>query len=128
MSRLRVAVVGAGHLGRIHARLLSSVEDVELVGVVDPVEQVRNRVAEEFSTRAFTSHLEIVDQVDAAIVATTTDHHRDVGVDLLNQGIHALIEKPIARTVLEADQLVAAASRSNVVLQIGHVEVAIEVR
>ena len=122
MNRLRIAVVGAGHLGRIHARLLSSVEDVELVGVVDPVEQVRNRVADEFSTRAFASHIEIVDLVDAAIVATTTDHHRDVGVDLLNRGIHALIEKPIARTVLEADELVAAASCNNVVLQIGHVE------
>jgi predicted dehydrogenase len=122
VNRLRVAVVGAGHLGRIHARLLSSIQEVELVGVVDPVAQVRNRVAAEFSTRAFASHHEIVDKVDAAVVATTTDHHWDVGVDLLNRGIHTLIEKPIARTVLEADQLVAAASRSNVVLQIGHVE------
>lgn len=122
MSRLRIAVVGAGHLGRIHARLLRSFDDVELVGVVDPVELVRNRVADEFGTRAFASHLEMVGRIDAAVVATTTDHHRDVGVDLMNQGIHVLIEKPIARTVFEADQLVTAATRNNVVLQIGHVE------
>jgi len=122
VNRLRVAVVGAGHLGRIHARLLSSIPEVELVGVVDPVEQVRQRVAEEFGTRAFASHLEVADQIDAVVVATTTDHHRDVGVDLLNRGIHALIEKPIARTVAEANELTEAASRNNVVLQVGHVE------
>ncbi len=122
MKRLRIAVVGAGHLGRIHTRLLSSFDDVELVGVVDPIKQARERVADEFGTQAFASHLEVADQIDAAVVATTTDHHRDVGVDLLTRGIHTLIEKPIARTVQEADELVAAASEHNVVLQIGHVE------
>ena len=122
MKRLKVAVVGAGHLGRIHARLLSGIDRVELVGVVDPVEEVRRHVAQQYATRALADHGELIGQVDAAIVATPTRDHHAVALDLLNRGIHLLVEKPLASTLAEADQLVDAARAGGVVLQVGHVE------
>lgn len=122
MKPLRVAVIGAGHLGRIHARLLRTLADVELVGVVDPLEEARRRVAAEFSTQDFCSHRELFGRIDAAVVATTTQYHASVGADLLTQGIHLLLEKPITATVAEADRLVTLAEANQCVLQVGHVE------
>ncbi|WP_373525071.1 Gfo/Idh/MocA family protein [Nostoc sp.] len=122
MKRLRVAVVGAGHLGRIHTRLIQSVDEVELVGVADSVEEARQRVAAEFHTAAFASHHELIGKIDAAIVATPTKSHHAVGLELLKAGVHVLIEKPITLTVPEADELVAAAAARRLVLQVGHVE------
>ncbi len=122
MNPLRVAVIGAGHLGRIHARLLRSLPTVALVGVADPIEEARCRVAAEFETRAFASHRELLGEIDAAIVATTTQFHASVGAELLAHGIHVLLEKPITATVAEADRLVALADANQCVLQVGHVE------
>ncbi len=121
MRRLRVAVIGAGHLGRIHARLIGNLPGVELAGVVDPVAESRESVAAEANTQAFVSHLE-VPRLDAAIVATTTEHHHQVGANLLRRGIHLLVEKPLATSVAEAIDLVELAKAQHVVLQVGHVE------
>jgi len=122
MTPLRVAVVGAGHLGRIHARLIGQMKDVELVGVVDPVRETGTRVAADCGTEAFASHMELIDRIDAAVVATPTRDHFPVAKDLLNHGIHCLLEKPITRSVDEADQLIATAANRNLTLQVGHVE------
>jgi len=122
MKPLRFGIVGAGHLGRIHTRLLKELEGVEVVGVVDTAADARARVAAEFDTAEFASHLELLDRIDAAVVATTTEHHSAVGVDLLSHGIHVLLEKPIAPTVRQADALVTAAADNQCVLQVGHVE------
>jgi predicted dehydrogenase len=121
MKKLRVAVVGAGHLGRIHSRLINSLPDAELVGVVDPVTEAREKVAEESRSQPFASLTE-VPGLDAAIVATTTEHHHHVGMDLLERGVHLLVEKPLATTLSEANDLVALAKAGNLVLQVGHVE------
>jgi len=115
-------VIGAGHLGRIHTRLLRSLDDVEVVGVVDPIPETRERARDEFGVPVFVHHEELAGQIDAAIVATTTEHHYAVGIDLLRQGVHLFIEKPISTTVAEADELVDMASANKRVLQIGHVE------
>ncbi len=122
MSRLRLAVVGTGHLGRIHARLASALPDIQLAAVVDPVEAVRNRVAEEFGAQPLADCRELFGQVDAAIVATPTSNHFQVASDLLRGGLHVLVEKPITTTVDEAEQLVKLAKRRQLVLQVGHVE------
>jgi predicted dehydrogenase len=119
---VRIAVIGAGHLGRIHARLLNSLDDAELAGVVDPVAEVRERVADEFGTTAHEHHSEVASHIDAAVIAATTDQHYAVGRDLLSQGMHVLVEKPIAASVAEADELVALARANRCVLQVGHVE------
>lgn len=122
MSRIRLAVVGAGHLGRIHARLARSLPEIELVAVVDPIASCRESVAAENQTRACASHHELAGQIDAAIVVTQTKFHHAVAHELLDQGVHCLVEKPITLCSTDADDLIAAASRSHCVLQVGHVE------
>jgi predicted dehydrogenase len=122
MKPLRVAVLGAGHLGRIHTRLMSARDDVELVGIVEPHAETRARVAAEFLCAGYADVQEIVQRIDAALVVTPTQYHHDVALPLLEQGIHCFIEKPITFSVDEADRLIAAARRRQLVLQVGHVE------
>lgn len=122
MKQLRIAVVGAGHLGKFHARRIAEVEGLSLVGIVDPVEASRRQAAEEFGKPVFASHLELAGQIDCAVVATPTRTHHDVAQDLIAQGVHCLVEKPLAPSGAEAGALVEAARRKRVVLQVGHVE------
>jgi predicted dehydrogenase len=119
---LRLAVVGVGHLGRIHARLILGLGNVELVAVVDPVEANRFQVAVDCGAQALADHRELFGRVDAAVIATPTRFHHRVGMELLSQGIHLLIEKPLAVSLTEADELAAEAQRRGLVLQVGHVE------
>ena len=93
--KLRIGVVGAGHLGAIHARLLQSIDDVELIGIVDPIADSRQKVANQFSTFAFDDHRKLIGKVDAAVIAAPTAHHYWIGMELLEAGLHLLIEKPI---------------------------------
>lgn len=127
MKRVRIGVIGAGHLGRIHARLLSGIEGVELVGIADPVAEARRAVAAENSAGgakiAETADFrELIPRIDAAIVATPTRFHHSVAMELVEHGIHLLVEKPITSTAQEAAELVRAARWHNVVLQVGHIE------
>ncbi|MCI0491722.1 MAG: Gfo/Idh/MocA family oxidoreductase, partial [Planctomycetes bacterium] len=122
MNRLRIAVIGAGHLGRIHARIANGLEEVELVAVADPVEQARRSVAEEFGTRAVADYAELIGKIDAAIVAAPTTLHHAIGMELLTGGVPLLMEKPLAATLAEANELVAIARRHKLALQVGHVE------
>lgn len=122
MNRMRIAVIGAGHLGRIHARIAAAQDDVELVAVADPIEASRRSVAQEFRTRAVGDFNELIGAIDAAIVASPTSTHHAIGMELLAGGVPLLIEKPLAPTLDEANDLVTLARRSGVVLQVGHVE------
>jgi predicted dehydrogenase len=122
VKTLRTAVIGVGHLGRIHARLLSAVEGVRLVGVVDPLREARESAAAQFHCAAFADHRELLGRIDAAVVAAPSFLHHRVALDLLPRGVHLLVEKPIALTVAEADEMLAAARMGGAVLQVGHVE------
>lgn len=122
MNALRVAVIGAGHLGRIHARLLKQVDGVEVLGIADPVEAARNQAAGECGAPVVANYRDLIGRIDAAVVATPTVYHHSVGIDLLGSGIHLLIEKPLASTLAEANELVAAARAAGAVLQVGHIE------
>jgi predicted dehydrogenase len=117
-----VAVIGAGHLGRIHARIAAALDDIELVSVVDSVESARRSVAEETQSRPVADYRELIGEIDAAIVATPTSTHHAIGMDLLSGGIALLMEKPLAPTVAEANELVALARKKSLTLQVGHVE------
>jgi predicted dehydrogenase len=119
---LRLAVIGAGHLGRIHARLASQMPDVQLVGVCDPLPAAREQVAADCNTAAFADYRQLFGLIDAAIIATPTRFHCDVALDLLQRGVPLLVEKPIAASVAEAEEMVLAARRQKVVLQVGHIE------
>jgi predicted dehydrogenase len=122
LKRLKVAVIGAGHLGRIHAKLLSAMPDVELVGVADPVAAARQQVAHDCGSLPFAEHRALIGQVEAAVIATPTRLHHEIGMEFLRRGIHVLMEKPLALTRQQADELVNAARRQGAILQVGHVE------
>lgn len=122
MTRLRLAVIGAGHLGRIHARIAAGLPELELVAVADPAAECRERVAAETSVRTVADYRELIGDVDAAIVATPTNTHHTIGVELLSSGVPLLVEKPLANCAAAADDLVQLARRQGLVLQVGHVE------
>jgi predicted dehydrogenase len=122
MRPLRVAVIGAGHLGRLHAQKLRQQPGASLVAVVDPLPEARERLAAEHDVPPLADHRQAVEWADAAVVAVPTALHRTVAVDLLAAGMHLLVEKPLASTLAEADELVAAARQHGALLQVGHVE------
>ena len=109
---MKVAVIGAGHMGRFHAEKLARLPGVELAAVVDP-DPARAKVAD---FRA------VIGDIDAAVIAVPTHLHHEVARACLEKGVHVLIEKPIAATLEEADDLVGLAKRQNLVLQVGHVQ------
>jgi len=122
MYPIKLAVIGAGHLGKIHAKLASGITDFEVVGIVDPIADSRNAVCDQFGVPGFDQVDAIIDQVDAAIIATPTSTHCEVAKTLLSRGKHVLVEKPITLNTADAQQLVDLAERKRCILQVGHVE------
>ena len=120
--RLRAAVVGVGHLGRHHARILSSIEGATLTAVVDTNEARAAEIAAGVGARAFTNARDIVDQVDLVSIATPTETHPEIANLFLDCGIPVLVEKPLARSVDEADAIIRAAARTGAILAVGHTE------
>jgi predicted dehydrogenase len=119
----RVAVVGAGQFGRKHARVWRSLEGAELGGILDTNPERAREVAAEFATQVIESLSDLTAaRVDAVTLAVPTKEHARIGCQLLDAGFDVLVEKPIASSVEEADQLIASARRSGRILQIGHVE------
>lgn len=117
-----MAVVGVGHLGRHHARILSTLAGVELVGVIDTNAARASTVAADHGTRACAHVGELDGRLDAAVIAVPTARHLDVALPLVERGVHLLIEKPMARDLAEADRLLAAAHAREIVLAVGHTE------
>jgi predicted dehydrogenase len=121
-GRLRVAVVGVGHLGRHHARLLGEIPGARLVAVVDTQPERAVVAAQPAGARALADYRELFGQVDAVTVAVPTELHHEIALPFLERGISVLVEKPITRTVEEADALIAAAAASGATLAAGHTE------
>jgi predicted dehydrogenase len=117
-----VGVVGVGALGRHHARHLASMHGADLVGVYDSNVARASEVAAACGCRAFSSLPELLGAVQAVSVAVPTSYHRDVGLECLGRGVAVLMEKPIATTLAEADELIAEANRQDVIFAVGHVE------
>lgn len=122
MNRLRTAIIGCGHLGKIHGRLANGLPELELVAVVDPVREAREALAKELNVPAVADYRDVAYHVNAAFVVTPTREHHAVALDLLQRGVHVFVEKPITLTTSEADELIAAAQEKGRVLQVGHVE------
>lgn len=121
-GRLKVAVIGVGHLGRHHARLFAAEPGADLVGVVDLDPERAARAAAEYGTQAFTSWEAVRGRVDAVSVAVPTEAHREIALPFLTDGVHVLVEKPMARSLEDADQMIEAARASGAVLAVGHTE------
>jgi predicted dehydrogenase len=122
VSKLRIAVIGAGNLGKIHARLLSQQKNVNLVAVADPSPAAQQQILEQLDTTTVSDYQKLFDQVDAVVIATPTRMHHKIAVDFLEHGIHTLIEKPLSDSVSDAHELVSLAERSQCVVSVGHVE------
>jgi predicted dehydrogenase len=119
---VRVAVIGVGHLGQHHARLLAAMDGVALVGVCDVNRARADEIGTKFGAPAFSEARELVGRVDAVTVAVPTVAHLDVGLPFLHAGVATLVEKPIAPSVADADRLVEAAERGGAMLATGHTE------
>lgn len=117
---MKIAVIGAGHMGRYHAEKFAALRGVHVAAVVDADAERAKALAGKLDCAWFSSHRETFGRADAAVIAVPTDHHHAVARDCLEHGMHLLIEKPIATTLAEADALIALSK--NLVLQIGHVE------
>ena len=122
MGRLRVAVVGVGHLGQSHARVLAGLPDVELVGVADVNAAQARAVAERCRTTPYDDWRPLVPLVDAATVVVPTRDHFSVASEFLRRGVPLLVEKPLAATLEQAEELVALAAAGGALLQVGHIE------
>ena len=121
-ARLPVGVLGVGALGQHHARHLTGLSHVRLVGVYDLDPTRAAKIAGELGTLAFRDMDELLGQVEAVTVAVPTQVHAEVGLRALRHGVPVLMEKPLAATLAEADELIAEASRRQVQLQVGHIE------
>ena len=122
MGNVRIGVIGVGHLGQHHARLLASMDGVELVGVCDVNRARADEIGTKFGAPAFSDSRELLGRVDAVTVAVPTVVHLDVRLPFLEAGVATLIEKPIAASVADADRLVEAAERGGAMLATGHTE------
>jgi len=122
MNKIKVGVVGTGHLGNLHAKMYSQIATAELVGVYDADAAKAERVASEHGTTAFSDLGQLLANVQAVNIATTTTAHYEVARQALERGLHTFIEKPITETIDQAKELVALAGRKKLALQVGHIE------
>ena len=119
---VRVAVIGVGHLGRHHARILSTLPSVELVAVVDTNRARAEEIARTNQTEPAFDYRDVIGRADAVTIAVPTERHRDIAAPFLNAGVPVLVEKPMARSLAEADELIELAARSGSILAVGHTE------
>ncbi|MCD5397499.1 Gfo/Idh/MocA family oxidoreductase, partial [candidate division NPL-UPA2 bacterium] len=122
MKKIKVGVVGVGRLGQEHARLYSSLPGAELVGVADINRSRVKDIAAQYRTVGYQDHESLYGKIEAVSVVVPTDLHYPIARDFLKRGIHLLLEKPITRTVEEAEKLIKLANRNKLIFQIGHVE------
>lgn len=120
MSPLRIGVIGIGALGRHHVRLLDALPEAELVGLCDSDEATATEFAERYGVRAYSDYRDLAAEVEAMVLAVPTVLHAAMGVDLLDRGLHLLVEKPICSSLEESDRLMEATGDR--VLAVGHVE------
>jgi len=121
---MKVAVIGVGMMGRNHARVYADLDSVELVGVADVDIEAAAAVANRYGAQPYDDHIKMLDEQkpDAVTVAAPTVHHLAIALEVIERDIHLLLEKPIARQIDEAEQIIAAARDADVRLMVGHIE------
>lgn len=121
-DKIRVAVIGVGHLGSIHAKVYQEIPDCTLTAICDTDTSRLNQVSSELKVSGYTDYRQLFDKVDAVSIASPTKLHYQIAADFLKHKIHALVEKPFTQTLKEADTLIKLAKKNNLKLQVGHVE------
>jgi predicted dehydrogenase len=122
MEKVKVGIIGVGYLGTQHARILSYLEKAELIGVADIDFKKAMVIGNRHGVKYFDKYENMLDEIDAGIVATPTSEHFDISMKLLKEGKSVLVEKPITETVEQAEELVSVADKNGLILQIGHLE------
>ncbi len=122
MQKIRVGVIGVGHLGKFHAAKYAAMEEVDLVGVADLNRELAAEIAGNYGTIPFTDYSKLLPLVDAVSVVVPTVHHSRVAQHCLEQGVDIMLEKPMTTTLAEADELIELANRRELIIQVGHVE------
>jgi len=122
MDKVKVGIIGVGYLGTQHARILSYLEKAELIGVADIDFKKAMVIGNRHGVKYYDNYENMLDEIDAGIVATPTSEHFAISMKLLNAGKSVLVEKPITETIEQAEKLVSAAEKSGLILQIGHLE------
>ena len=123
MKMLRTGVIGLGAMGKHHARIYSALSDIVLVGVADLDVKLTSAIAQKYNTKGFTDWKELLRQdLDVASIAVPTSLHRQVAIDAAQAGTHILVEKPIADTVENAEEIIKVAQQKGVKLMVGHIE------
>lgn len=121
-KQIRTGVIGVGNMGQHHARVCATIPGSKLVGVADIDRQRAETIAGRYGVAAYTDYRELLDQVDAVCIASPTASHHEIGLASLEQGVHVLMEKPLASTLEAARDLTERARQLGLVLQVGHVE------
>ena len=121
-KNIKVAVIGAGMMGKNHLKTYANMQGIKLVGVYDVFPEAAKTAAKTYGIKAFSSMEEVAKNVDAVSVVTTSITHADVGEFFMNKGIHCMMEKPLATTEEGCMRLINAAKNNNVVLMVGHIE------
>lgn len=122
MEKIRVGIIGVGYLGTQHARIISYLEEAEIKGIADIDINSAMQIGNRHGVPYYENFENMLDEIDAGIVATPTSDHFSVSMKLLNAGKSVLVEKPITETVEQAEQLVEAAKKNGLILQVGHLE------
>ncbi|HCV42915.1 MAG TPA: oxidoreductase, partial [Bacteroidetes bacterium] len=122
MEHLNIGVIGVGHLGSLHAKMLAEATDVSLAGVYDNDKQKAIHIADEFKSAAYQDVDALISACNAVTIATPTTAHFDVARRAIEQGRHVFIEKPITQSIDEAKELCRLADKHGVLIQVGHIE------
>ncbi len=122
MAKIKIGVIGTGHLGRFHTKLLSTNDRAELVGIFDIDPEKARNVSAEFGVEVFPEMGDLMDKCDAVVIASTTSTHKTITLEALRHGCHVLVEKPIAENVADGTEMVEFADEANRILMVGHVE------
>jgi len=122
MERIKIGVLGTGHLGAHHVRILSKMEGADLIGIHEPDRKRAGEIVSKYDVKAFDDIYVLLDKCDAVVIASPTGTHRAVGELAFSAGCHALIEKPLADIASEGEVIVKAAEKAGKILMVGHVE------
>ncbi|MFA8342650.1 MAG: Gfo/Idh/MocA family protein [Rhodothermaceae bacterium] len=122
MSKIKIGIIGTGHLGKFHTKLAKEIENCELVGIYDINPEQAEKISSEFGVKTFPSLQDLLDQVDAVSIVATTSAHYDLVKEAFNNNKHALVEKPITSTIEQGEEIVKMAREKNLKLQVGHIE------
>ncbi len=122
MKKVRLGIIGVGHLGRFHVRVCKNISSIEIAGIYDIDKERREKISAEFGVRAFSQLSSLLKECEAVSIVVPTESHFKVAMEAICQGLHVFIEKPITSTVKEGKRLVEEARKKGLKIQVGHIE------